>query len=474
MSEVENRKQLVVIGAGSGGYPAAFLASDLGMNVALIDTEPNPGGVCLFRGCIPSKTLLHVAKVVREAREAQKWGISFNDPSIDLSGLRDWKNQVVQRLTGGLGQLSKQRGIQYIQGKAKFIDVQTIEIVQNNGESIKMSFEKAIIATGSRPSTLPNITLDSPKIMNAAHAMELHNIPESLLIVGGGYIGLELGTIYATFGTKVSVVEMLPGLLPGADQDLVRIFSQSARKLFHEFILETRVKQVEEVNQGLKVSFEGKNAASSGQIYNKILISIGRRPNSGDLGLENTKVDLDSNGFIQVDGSRRTKEPSIYAIGDVVGGAMLAHKATHEGKIAVEAISGKDVTFEPKSIPAVLFTDPEVAWCGLTEIEAREQNLDFEVAKFPWGGSGKAVSLGRIDGLTKVIVEKGSEKVLGMGIVGPSAGDLISEGALALEMEASVKDLARTIHPHPTLSESIMESAEVFSGTCTHIYRPKK
>lgn len=294
------------------------------------------------------------------------------------------------------------------------------------------------------------------------------------MIVGGGYIGLELGTIYATLGSKVTVVEMLPGLLPGADQDLVRVFSQATRTLFHEFMLETKVQKVEKLSQGLKVSFEGKHADSTGNIYNKMLITVGRRPNSGDLGLKNTKVTLDSHGFIQVDGSRKTGESSIYAIGDVVGGALLAHKATHEGRVAVESIAGKSVTFKPKAIPAVLYTDPEVAWCGLTEIQAREQNIDFEVAKFPWGASGKAVSLGRTDGVTKVIVEKGSDKLLGIGIAGTSAGDLISEGVLALEMEAGIKDLARSIHPHPTLSETVMESADVYFGTCTHIFRPRR
>ena len=474
MRENENKTQLAVIGAGPGGYPAAFLAADKGMQVTLIDKEINPGGVCLYRGCIPTKTLLHVAEVIREAREAGSWGVTFSDPQIDIDKIRAWKNRVVQKMTGGLGVLVKQRKIRYIQGEARFIDGHTLDIQTVDGASQKLTFEQAILATGSHPASLPNISVDSPRIMHSAEAMELPDIPKTLLVVGGGYIGLEMGTIYATLGTQVSVLEMMPDILPGGDPDLVRTYSMTARKLFASIMTHTTVSNMEEQADGIKVTFKDKDGNMQDQNYEKVLITIGRKPNSQGLGLENTRIEVDDWGFVKVNPQRQTAEPSVYAIGDVVGGAMLAHKATHEGRGAVESILGSAAAFEPKAIPAVLFTDPEVAWCGLTELEAKESDREVAIAKFPWGASGRASSLGRMDGLTKWIIDPESEAVLGLGLVGPGAGELISEGALAVEMGLKASDLARTIHPHPTLSETLMEAAEVFYGHCAHVYRPKK
>jgi len=474
MAEKENGAQLVVIGAGPGGYPAAFLAADMGMQVTLIDPEPNPGGVCLYRGCIPTKTLLHIAKVIREADEARKWGVEFTHPKIHLDHIRAFKNSVVQKMTGGIGQLCKLRKITAIQGTARFLDPHTLSVQKKDGTFEKLRFDHAILATGSHSASLPNTSIASPHIMDSTQAMELESVPETMLVVGGGYIGLELGTVYATLGTRVSVVEMMPSLLPGADEDLVRVYSQSTKNFFHEIMLRTMVSRMEETQNGIKVRFEGEGATVKEKMFNKVLITVGRKPNSSDLGLEQTKIECDRSGFVRINKQCQTAEPSIYAIGDVVGGALLAHKATHEGKVAVEVIAGKNATFEPRAIPAVLFTDPEIAWCGLTETEAKNAGREVTVAKFPWGASGRASTLGRMDGLTKLLVDAKTEKILGVGLVGPGAGELISEGALAVEMEASVSDVAKTIHPHPTLSETLMEAAEVFYGHCTHIYRPKK
>lgn len=473
MAEKENSTQLAVIGAGPGGYPAAFLAADLGMQVTMIDPESNPGGVCLYRGCIPTKTLLHVAKVIREAEEAKKWGVEFSHPHIDLDKIRSWKDNVIHKLTSGLGQLCRQRKIRVIRGKACFFGPHTLEIQKVDGPSEKLSFEHAILATGSRPVTLSNISIDSPRVLNSAAATELQDIPKSLLVVGGGYIGLELGTVYATFGSDVSIVEMMPNILPGADQDLVRIYSQTAKKLFSSIMIRSTVTDMREHGDGIQVIFKGERVEVEERIYDKVLITVGRRPNSENLGLEKTKIEVDGQGFVKVNAQHRTAEPSIYAIGDVVGGALLAHKATREGRVAVEAIAGRKTAFEPAAIPAILFTDPEITWCGLTETEANEQNLEISIAKFPWGASGRAATLGRMDGLTKFIIDPESERILGVGIVGPGAGELISEGALAMQMGAKVSDIAKTIHPHPTLSETMMEAAEVFYGLCTHVYRPR-
>ncbi len=474
MTDNSNSIQLVVIGAGPGGYAAAYLAADLGMKVTLIDKETNPGGVCLYVGCIPSKALLHVAKVITETEEAKDWGLEFSAPKIDIDKMRKWKNQVVGKLTGGLGQMNKQRKVNYIQGSAKFLNNKSLHISRNDGSEEQLTFENAIIATGSRPTAIPSLSIDSPNLLNSTTALEIKKIPKTMLVIGGGYIGLELGTVYAALGTKVSVVEMMPGLLPGADLDLVRQLHRRLSKKFDNIMLETTVTEIKEIKAGIKVKFEGKNSPGGEQIYESVLVSVGRRPNSEDFGLENTAVKVNEMGFIEIDAQRRTAEPSIYAIGDVAGEPMLAHKASHEGRTAVEVIAGHKVAFEPAAIPAVVFTDPELAWCGLTENQAKEQYIEVEVATFPWAASGRAISLGRSDGLTKLIVDPKSKQVLGVGVVGPGAGELIAEGVLAIEMAAVVDDIKLTIHPHPTLSETIMESAEVFFGQSTHVYKPKR
>lgn len=468
-----DKKQLIVLGAGPGGYAAAFLAADLGMNVTLIDSEKNPGGVCLYRGCIPSKALLHAAKVVSEAGEAKEFGIDFGKPKIDAKKIRKWKDDVVQKLTGGLGQLSKQRKIEYIQGKAKFTDSKTLEVTGEQGKTQQLSFESIIIAAGSQPARIPNIP-ESKSILDSTSGLDIDDIPKSLLVIGGGYIGLELGTVYATLGSKVTVVEMLPRLLNGADRDLVAVLSKRITGLFESILLETKVSDIKESKNGIKVKFEGKDGKQEEKTFERVLISVGRKPNSKDLGLENTKVEIDEKGFIKVNKQMQTTEPGIYAIGDIVGEPMLAHKASHEGRTAVEVIAGHKAAFEPAAIPAVVFTDPEIAWAGLTEEQAKKEGREVQVAKFPWAAIGRALTLGRTDGLTKLIIEPKTERILGVGIAGPGAGELIAEGVLAIEMAANATDLKMSIHPHPTLSETLMESAEVFFGQSTHVYKPKK
>jgi dihydrolipoyl dehydrogenase len=470
--------QVVVIGAGPGGYAAAFFAADLGMQVTLVDPAINPGGVCLYRGCIPSKALLHVAEVLNEARHAEAWGITFGAPKIDVDKVRAFKTKVVNQLTGGLGQLSKQRKITYIQGTAGFRDAHSLEITrEGQSGSETLTFEHAIIATGSRPSTVPGMNLDSPRLMDSTGALEIPDIPKSLLVVGGGYIGLELGTVYAALGTKVTVVEMTSGLLPGADRDLVNILARRIESMSEAVLLNTKVVGMKEAKDGIAVTFEGEGLPADPpreRTFDRVLVSVGRRPNSAVPGLDRTKVKVNARGFIEVDAARRTAEPSIYAIGDVVGEPMLAHKASHEGRVAVESIAGERVAFEPLAIPAVVFTDPELAWCGLTESDAQKQKREITVARFPWAASGRALTLDRPDGMTKLVLDPKTERVLGVGIVGPGAGELIAEGVLAIEMGANATDIRMTIHPHPTLSETIMESAEVFFGQATHVYRPKK
>ena len=479
-----SQTQLAVIGAGPGGYAAAFYAADLGMQVTLIDPAVNPGGVCLYRGCIPSKALLHVAKVLSEAQHAEQWGVSFGSPRIDLDRLRAFKTKVVNQLTGGLGQLSKQRKITYVQGTAAFRDAKTLEITKESGGKETLSFEHAIVATGSHPAKVPGLSIDSPRVMDSTGGLELPDIPKSLLVVGGGYIGLELGTVYASLGTKVTVVEMTDGLLPGADRDLVNILAKRIESICEAVLLKTKVVGMKEGKNGIAVTFEPSTPADGGrpgqaavekkeQTFDRVLVSIGRRPNPMP-GIEKTKVAVNQRGFIEVDEKLQTAEPSIYAIGDIVGEPMLAHKASHEGRVAVEAIAGHKVAFEPLAIPAVVFTDPELAWCGLTESEAKKQNREVAIARFPWGASGRSLTLDRSDGVTKLVIDPKSERILGVGIVGPGAGELIAEGVLAVEMGANATDLKMSIHPHPTLSETLMESAEVFFGQATHVYRPRR
>ena len=466
--------QLAVVGGGPGGYAAAFLAADLGLKVTLIDPEVNPGGVCLYRGCIPSKALLHVSKLIEESHQAKNWGIEFSDPKIDLAKLRAWKESVVKRLTGGLGQLSKQRSVKYIQGRAGFENANTLRVTKADGSGESLRFDRILLATGSRPAVIPALKIDSPRMMDSTGALDLKDIPKTLLVVGGGYIGLELGSVYAALGTKVTVVEMLSGLLPGADRDLVLPLHKRLEKAFDGILLNTTVKSLKEESGGIRATFDGADVKEREKVFEKVLVSVGRKPNSEIPGLDKTRVNVGPKGFIQVNKQLQTDDPSIYAIGDVVGEPMLAHKAMHEGRTAVEAIIGRKVAFEPHAIPAVVFTDPEIAWAGLTETEAKENGREIAVAKFPWGASGRAITLDRPDGMTKLILDPKTERVLGVGIVGVGAGDLISEGVLAIEMAALAGDLELTIHPHPTLSETVMEAAEVFFGTSTDVYRPKR
>lgn len=466
--------QVVVIGAGPGGYAAAFLAADLGLQVTLIDPELNPGGVCLYRGCIPSKALLHVSKLINESKEAENWGIKFSSPTIDLDILRDWKTSVVKKLTSGLGQLIKQRKINYIQGTAKFLNSETLEISKLNKEKSNLKFGDVIIATGSQPTSIPVFSIDSPRVWDSTQALELEDIPTKLLVVGGGYIGLEMGTVYAALGSKVTVVEMMSGLLPGADRDLVKYLQNRLTSSFESIMVNTKVVSLKKESKGIKVNLVDEKGDEIEQLFDKVLISIGRTPNSKNLGLENTRVEIDKKGFIKVNEKRQTADPRIYAIGDIAGEPMLAHKASHEGRVAAELIAGHKVAYEPAAIPAVVFTDPEVAWCGLTENGAKEQGIKVDIVRFPWAASGRALTMGRTDGMTKLIFDPDTNRILGMGIIGTGAGELIAEGVLAIEMAALASDIKLSIHPHPTLSETIMESAEMFFGQSTHIYRPKR
>jgi dihydrolipoamide dehydrogenase len=465
---------IAVVGGGPGGYAAAFLAADLGMSVTLIDPEANPGGVCLYRGCIPSKALLHVAKLMEESEQAKNWGIEFGAPKVDLARLRGFKENVVKKLTGGLGILSKQRKVHYIQGRAAFENSTTLRVSKTDGSEESLTLDRIVIATGSRPAIVPTLKLETPRMMDSTGALNLEDIPGSLLVVGGGYIGLELGSVYAALGTRVTVVEMLSGLLPGADRDLVLPLHKRLEKRFEGILLNTTVASLKDEGSGIRATLQAQDGKQQEKVFDRVLVSVGRKPNSEIAGLEKTKVQVGQRGFIQVNKQLETDDPSIYAIGDVVGEPMLAHKASHEGRVAIEAIAGHKVAFEPSAIPAVVFTDPEVAWCGLTETQAQKENREVKLAKFPWAASGRAVTLDRPEGMTKLIFDPPTERVLGVGIVGAGAGELIAEGVLAIEMAALASDVAMTIHPHPTLSETIMESAEVFFGTSTDLYRPKR
>ena len=464
------RTELLVIGGGPGGYAAAFRAADLGMDVTIVDNDDRLGGTCLIRGCIPSKALLHIAAVISEAREANKLGLTFSPPKIDLDAVRAFKDGVVDKLTRGLAGLSRKRRITHIKGRASFGSSQRV-IVSGSTEFDSVDFGHAIVATGSRPASIPLFDVGSNRVMNSTSALDLEEIPETLLVVGGGYIGLELGLVYAELGSRVTVVEMTGDLLPGADRDLVQPLQKRLAGIFENIHLDTAVRKVSANSDSVTVTIDGENGLSE-QSYHRILISIGRKPNSENLGLQNTSVVVNERGFIEADHQQRTADNHIFAIGDVAGGS-LAHQAAHQGKVAAEVLAGEPATFD-KVVPAVVFTNPEVAWVGLTETQAAEQKKKVEIAKFPWAASGRAMTLGRSDGLTKIIVEPITNRVLGVGIVGPGAGELIAEATLAIEMAAVVTDIANTIHPHPTLSESIGISAEIFEGTVTDLYMPKR
>ena len=475
MAGAENLEaDVVVIGAGPGGYPAAFAAADHGKKVILVNAESLPGGVCLHRGCIPSKALLHVAKLIHEAEESAVWGIHYAKPKIDLDALRKFKNDVITKLTGGIAELSKARGVTYVNAWATFADSQTLDLKYADGKTGKLKFQHAILATGSSPIVPPLFQKNDPRVMDSTGALELADIPEKLLVIGGGYIGLEMGSVYAALGSKVTVVEMLPGLLPGADRDLVRPLQKRLEKQFAAIHLNTKVESLDVQKDGITAKLTGEDNQTREEKFDRVLVSIGRRPNSKNLGLENTKVQIDAKGFVVVDSKRRTQDPKIMAIGDVAGEPMLAHKATREAKVVIEALVGEPAEFDNIAIPAVVFTDPEVAWCGITETQAKAENREVTIVRFPWAASGRAVAIGRTEGLTKIICDAKTQRVLGIGIVGAGAGELIGEAVIAVETACVARDLADSIHAHPTLSETIMEAAEGIVGQATHMYRPKR
>jgi dihydrolipoamide dehydrogenase len=465
---------LVVLGGGPGGYAAAFLAADLGMQVAIVERDERLGGTCLLRGCIPSKALLHVGRVLAEARELSDWGLEFGKPALRLDALRARKDKVIGTLTGGLATLARRRNVTVVRGNARFTGSSAVEVApaEPGGASQTITFDHCILASGSRPTRIPAFDIGSERVMDSTAALELRDIPESLLVVGGGYIGLEMGTVYAELGSRVSVVELTDSLLPGADRDLVKPLHQRLEKLFEKIHLRTKVVKLEDVGTAVRVHFEGPEGATAREV-SRVLVAVGRRPNSDCIGLENTAVKVSAKGFVEVDGQQRTADPRILAIGDVCGEPMLAHRASHQGKVAVEALHGEPALFAPRAIPAVVFTDPEIAWAGLTEQEATASGRSVEISRYPWAASGRAQALGRTDGLTKLLVDPETDAVLGVGIVGAGAGELVAEGVLAIEMGCSARDLMESIHPHPTLGETVAFSAENYFGLATEIYRPR-
>ncbi len=469
--EADQHFHLVVLGAGPGGYTAAFRAADLGLQVALIERWPTLGGVCLNVGCIPSKALLHAAKVIDEAAAMSQHGIEFGSPKIDLAKLAGWKNSVIGKLTGGLGALAKQRKVTVLHGDATFGAPRVLELAQE-GKTTRVSFDHCIIAAGSEPVALPFLPQD-PRIMDSTVALELKSIPKRLLVIGGGIIGLEMACVYEALGSKVTVVELLPQLMPGADPDLVRPLEKRLRKRYEAILLGVKVTAVESLKKGLRVKFAGDKAPAE-DIFDSILVAVGRTPNGHRIGAEKAGIEVDARGFIAVDRQMRSNVPHIFAIGDIVGQPMLAHKATHEGKVAAEVIAGEKRAFDARVIPSVAYTDPEVAWVGLTETQAKAEGIAYEKAQFPWAASGRSLAQGRDEGLTKLIFEPQTHRVLGGGIVGPNAGELIAEVALAIEMGADAADIGLTVHPHPTVSESVAMAAEAFEGTLTDLYLPNQ
>ena len=475
--DVDVSAQLVVLGSGPGGYTAAFRAADLGLNVVMIERYDNIGGVCLNVGCIPSKALLHTAQVINEAAEFGDIGVSFNKPDVDLDKLRAHKNGVLGKLTGGLKQLAKQRKVQIVHGYGKFTSAHTIEVVADDGKMTVVGFENCIIAAGSSVTKLPFIPWDDPRVMDSTDALEIEEVPKRLLVVGGGIIGLEMATVYDALGSKVTVVELSPGLIPGADRDVVRPLERRIKKRYENIFLNTKVTAIKPGKKGLVCSFEGpakgKNQAPENDTFDRVLVSIGRSPNGLLIDADKAGVSVDERGFIAVDKQQRTNVNHIFAIGDVVGQPMLAHKATHEAKVAAEVISGKKTFFDARTIPSVAYTDPEVAWMGKTEEECKAEGVSFKKGVFPWAASGRSLSLGRDEGMTKVLFDE-NHRIIGAAMTGPNAGELIAEAVLALELGADIEDIALTIQPHPTLSETFNFAAEVAEGTCTDIYAPKK
>ena len=469
---VETHYELIVIGAGPGGYAAAFRAADLGKQVLLVDKFDALGGVCLNRGCIPSKALLHLAKVIDDAKSVESLGVTFEPPTLDIDKIRTWKESVISQLNKGIAQMAKARGVFRATGTAKFLSENSITVEESTG-SLIYTFDSCIIATGSRPSKIPTFPED-PRIISSTGALSLKDIPETLLVVGGGYIGLEMGSVYHAFGSKVTIVEFMPSLLPGADADLVKPLQKKLTADFNKIYLSTKVIDIIPENVGLTVHFETTNGEKFTESFDKVLVSVGRKPNTENLTLEKAGISLTDRGFIPVNDKRQTSINNIYAIGDITGDPMLAHKATHEGKVAAEVISGDESSsFDPKAIPAVIFTDPEIAWAGPTEAELKRDGIPYVKGEFPWQASGRAIALDRTEGKTKILADPETNKIIGIGIVGANAGDLISEGMLAIEMGADAEDIGLTIHPHPSLSETIANAAEMIEGTITDLYIPK-
>lgn len=464
--------EVVVVGAGPGGYAAAFYAADKGKKVVLVEMEKKLGGVCLNRGCIPSKALLHATKLPHEVELSAARGIEFSKPKVNLDKLRAWKSGILDKLAGGIASVAKMRGVEVVYGRGTFEDSHTLRIESESGQKF-LRFQKAILAVGSRPAMPKAFDLGNPRVMTSTEALDIEDVPDDLLVVGGGYIGMELGTVYASLGSKVTVVEAMGSLLGGADADLARPVVKYAEKNFKEVRLNCKVSKMSTAGKQIKVAmeFDGKKVE---ELYDRVLVSVGRTPNTADLGLKSTKVTLDDKGFVKIDKHQQTTDPNIFAIGDVAGGLMLAHKASREARVAVDNITGEPSSFENVVIPAVVFTEPEVAWCGLTENEARAKGIEIKTARFPWGASGRALATDKTDGVTKFIVDPHTERVLGVGIAGYGAGDMISEGVLAIEMGATIKDIALSVHPHPTYSETLMEGAEAFYGHATHVFTPKR